>query len=193
MFRSLRFPARLGQAVAENARCQQSSFLEMVRRRQTQRLLQLRGPPPREAQEQSGLDLRSGTGDGVSRRHHLPGTVQARKRSCRDASRFRRTENRRPRHHSHADGSGVAHHHAGLRAAWRRPLRGFRRIQRRSVRPARRRLRQPRAHLRGRLQPQWQVGRSQSQRGHRRENRDERGPRDRKGFSVEAPSRKIFF
>src|SRR5437762_3987919 len=114
MFRSLRFPARLGQAVAENARCQQSSFLEMVRRRQTQRLLQLRGPPPREAQEQSGLDLRSGTGDGVSRRHHLPGTVQARKRSCRHASRFRRTKNRRPRHHSHAHDSGVAHHHAGL-------------------------------------------------------------------------------
>src|SRR5438477_12921155 len=55
MFRSLRFPARLVQAVAENARCKQSAFLEMVRWGQAQRLLQLRGPPLREEQEQSGL------------------------------------------------------------------------------------------------------------------------------------------
>src|SRR6266446_3344495 len=57
------------------------------------------------------------TRNGIPRRHHLPGTLQTRQRSCRDAARFRRAENRRPRHHPYADDSRVARHHAGVRAA----------------------------------------------------------------------------
>ena len=76
------------------------------------------------------------------------GWPQTRQRSRCDASRFSRPPNRRPRHDSHAHDSGVSDHHAGLRAAWRDSLRGVWRIQRRSVRLAGRRFRQPRAHLR---------------------------------------------
>ena len=71
---------------------------------------------------------------------------------------FCRPEDRRPRHHPHAHDSGTADHHAGLRAARRHPFGGVRRIQRRSLRPARRRFRQPRADLRRRLLPQRQAG-----------------------------------
>src|SRR5260370_2725059 len=58
MFRSLRFAARLGQAVAQDAGHQQAALLEMVRRRQTERLLQLCRPPSRQAQKQSRANLR---------------------------------------------------------------------------------------------------------------------------------------
>src|SRR5207253_3063623 len=46
MLRPLRFPPRLGQALAQDTGHEQPALLEMVRRRKTQRLLQLRRPPP---------------------------------------------------------------------------------------------------------------------------------------------------
>src|SRR5260370_532591 len=73
--------------------------------------------------------------------------------------RFGRTEDRGPRDHPHADDCGAAHHHAGLRAARRRPLRRLRRFQRRSLRPPCGGLRQPRADLLGQLLSQRQTHR----------------------------------
>ena len=61
---------------------------------------------------------------------------------------FAGLQSRRPRHDSHADDSGVADHHAGVRAARRDSFRRVWRIQRGSLRLARRRFRQPRTHLR---------------------------------------------
>ena len=71
------------QLLAHDARHQQSAVLEMVRRRQAQRLLQLRRSPSREAQEQGGADLRPRTGERAAHTRDLPGAVHARERGRR--------------------------------------------------------------------------------------------------------------
>ena len=67
---------------------------------------------------------------------------------------FAGLKSRRPRYDSHADDSGAAHHHVGVRASGRDSLGGIRWIQRRGLRETHRRLRQPSAHHCGRLLPQ---------------------------------------
>ena len=51
MFSRIRRAASLGQVLAHHARHQRSALLEVVRRRQAERLLQLRRSPPRKAQK----------------------------------------------------------------------------------------------------------------------------------------------
>ena len=148
MLPQLRRTPPLGPLLAHHARHQRPAVLEVVCRRQAQRLLQLRGPPPGPTQKQGCPDLRPRTRKRIRHGHHLPGALPPRKRSRRRPPRFRRTKNRRPRHHPHAHDPGASDHHAGLRPPGRGPLGGLRRLQRRSLRPARRRLRQPRPHLR---------------------------------------------
>ena len=77
---------------------------------------------------------------------------------------------RRPGDAAHAHGGRAAGHHARLREAGRHPLGGVRRVQRDRLRPADRRLGQPRPDHHGRLLPGRQDDRSQGQgrRGPRR-------------------------
>ena len=82
-------------------------------------------------------------------------------------------------------------HHARLRPARRHPLGRLRRVQRRGVRPARRRLREPRPHLHGRLLPQRQDDRPQGERRDRRGDRREGRPEDRQGPGLEALPREV--
>src|SRR5260370_9229936 len=65
----------LGSVLAHHAGTQQSAILEMVCRRQNQRLLQLRRPTSRAIQKQSGADFCSGAGRRSRHGHHLPGTL----------------------------------------------------------------------------------------------------------------------
>ncbi len=72
---------------------------------------------------------------------------------------FCESESRRSRHHSYANGSRVADYHAGLCSPGRDPLGGVRRLQRRGLRHARRRFRQPGPDHHGWLLSQWQDAR----------------------------------
>ena len=103
---------------AHHARHQRSAVLEVVRRRQDQCLVQLRGPAPRQVQEQSCDHLCSGTGVRSARIRHLPRAVCESERIRGVAARFLRVEGRRSRHHSYADGTRVADYHAGMCSAW---------------------------------------------------------------------------
>ena len=131
VLRGIRRPARLGPALAHDAGHEQPAVLEMVRRRQAQRLLQLRRPASGEVQEQGGADLRPRAGGRARVTRDLPGTVRAGQRGRGGAARLLRTEGRRSRDDPHADDSGAADHDAGVRAAGRHPLGRVRRIQRR--------------------------------------------------------------
>src|ERR1035438_1230787 len=75
MFPGVRRSAELGQVLGHYARYQRSAILEVVRGRQDQRLVQLRGPASRQVQEQSGDHLCSGTGNRGARIPHLPRTL----------------------------------------------------------------------------------------------------------------------
>src|SRR5258707_2672943 len=65
MLPRLRRTPALGSVLAHHAGRQQSTVLEMVCRRQNQRLLQLRRPPSRAIQKQSGADFCSGAGTKI--------------------------------------------------------------------------------------------------------------------------------
>src|SRR5437870_7515538 len=101
----------------------------MVHRRQDQRVLQLRGPPPGQAQEQGRFRFRAGAGKRAGCGHHVSGAVRPRERSGRAAPRPG-PQGGRPRHLSHADGSGAAHHDAGVCATGNHPFASLRRVQR---------------------------------------------------------------
>ena len=85
----------------------------------------------------------------------------------------------------------TAGHHARLREAGRHPLGGVRRVQRHRLRPADRRLGQPRPDHHGRLLPGRQDDRSQGQgrRGPRRGGQGRAG--SRQGAGLAAPPRSV--
>src|SRR5574337_767450 len=82
LFSGVRRPADLVGALQEGARHRQTAFLEMVRGRQAQCLLQLRGPSPRAVPQQGGVYLRGRTRRRTAARLDLPGTLCSRKRAC---------------------------------------------------------------------------------------------------------------
>ncbi len=161
----------------------------MVRGRQAECVLQLRRPASGQAPEQGSVNFCSGAGRRCARLGDLSRTVCAGERICRAAARFLRFEGGRSRDHPHADGSGVAGHHAGLCAAGSDSLGGVWRVQRRGLRHARGRLRQPRADHDGWLLPQWQAARSQSGRRYCARSRQQRRTHGRQGAGVEAAAR----
>ncbi len=182
----IRGHADLVRALAHDARHERPAVLEVVRRREDQRVLQLRRSPPGQVPEQGSADLRARAGRRRPGDAHLPGAVRPRERVRGAAARLRGTQVRRPRHDSHADGRRAADHDAGVRPPRRDPLGRLRRIQRRGVRHAGCGLGQPRAHLHGRLLPQRQDDRSQGRRRDRRGDGGEGGPEDRQGPGLEA-------
>ena len=175
----------------DGARHERSAVLEVVRRRKDQRLLQLRRPSPREAQEQGRDHLRAGARRRGSRHHHVPGALRSRERIRRAAARLRGPEGGRPRHDPHADGRRAADHDARVRAPRRRSLGRLRRVLRRGLRAARRRLGQPRPDLHGRVLPQRQDDRPQGGGGDRGRDGREGRPVDRQGPGLAALSRQV--
>ena len=104
----------------------ESAVRAMVRRRQDQRLLQLHRPPSDHASQEQSRDS-VGRRAGRSAHDHLSGTAPP-GGALRQRAEVARPQGRRPRHHLHADDSGAAHRHAGVRAAGHHSQRGVRRI-----------------------------------------------------------------
>ena len=69
-----------------------AALLEVVCRRQDQRLLQLRRPAPGEVQEQDRHHFVPEPDQREIRAHHLPGALRAGERVGRPAARFRRAQ-----------------------------------------------------------------------------------------------------
>ena len=164
----VRRSAQLGSVLAHHAGHHRRAVLEVVRGRQAQRVLQLRGPASRAVQEQGRVHLRPGAGGRPARGRHLSRPVHPGKRDGRAAARLRRASGGGPGNTAPADDPGTADHDAGVRTAGRRPLGGLRRLQRRGVRHPRRRLRQPGPDHHGRLLPERQAAGPQGERRHRR-------------------------
>ncbi len=173
------------------SRHERPAVLEMVRRGQDQRLLQLHRPQPGEVQEQGGDHLRPGAGGRRSGRADLSGALHTGQRIRGAAAGLCRAQGGGPRHDPHADGGGAADHDAGVREARRDPLRRVRRIFRRSVRHAGRRLGKPGADLHGRLLPHRQDDRPQGERRDRGRDSGEGRPEDRQGPRLEAISGQV--
>ena len=84
----------LVRVLAHHPRHQRRPLLEMVRRRQDQRILQLHRPAPGEEQEQDRHPFRPRAHQREVRAHHLPGAVRAGERVCRPAARLRQAQER---------------------------------------------------------------------------------------------------
>src|SRR5881398_308266 len=67
--------ADLVRALSHRPRYQRRAVLEMVRRRQDQRLVQLRGSPTRQVSKQSSLYFRARARSGAGRGHDVSGTL----------------------------------------------------------------------------------------------------------------------
>ena len=123
VLQGVRRPARLGRVLAHDARHQQPAVLEVVRRRQAQRLLQLRRPAPGASTRTRRPSIFVPEPDDEKYEHityqelYRPG-----ERVRGAAARLLRAQDRRPGDLPHADGAGAAGHDAGLRPARRHPL-----------------------------------------------------------------------
>ena len=98
-------------------------------------------------------------------------------------------KSRRSRHHSYADGPRVADYHAGMRPPGRDSLGCVWRLQRRGLRHARRRFRQPGPDHDGWLLSQRQAARPQSRRRYSAEHSQAGRPGRGKGPGLEASPR----
>ena len=122
-------PAGLGHAVHRGAGLVGRAVRQVVRRRQAQRRLQLRGPPCRGRQRRSG---RHPLGGRTRRRRARPHLRRAQGRGLQGRQRVDRAwpGRRRPGRDLHADGARGHRGDAGLRAAGRHAQRGVRRLLR---------------------------------------------------------------
>ncbi len=164
VLQGVRRPAHLGRLLAHDPGHQQPAVLEVVRRRQAQRLLQLRRPPPgRRARNKAALIWVPEPEDEDTQAITYQELYTPGQRVRRAAAGLLRPEDRRPGDVPPADGPRAAGLHAGLRPARRHPLGGVRRVQRRGVRRADRRLAEPHPGDDGRLLPQRRADRPQGQ------------------------------
>ena len=190
VLQGIRRPAALGRVLAHHPGHQQPAVLEVVRRRQAERQLQLRRPAPGQGPEQGRADLGARTRGHRRHRDHLPGALPPGERVRRGAAGPRRPGGR-PGHPAHADGARAARDHAGLRPARRRPLPGVRRVQRRRLRRPDRRLGQQDPHHDGRLLPQRRPARPQGQGGRGGRGGPQGGPGGRQGPGLAALPRPV--
>ena len=146
-------PAVLGDAVHRRARLVGRAVREVVRRRQAQRGLQLRGPPRRGRQRRPRRDP---LGRRTRRRQPHPDVLGAAGRGVEGGQRADRArpESRRPGRDLHADGARSDRRDAGLRAARGDAQRRVRRVLGgRAARPHRRRPGQAADHHRRAISP----------------------------------------
>ena len=141
LLQGVRGSAHVGCLLAHDAGHQQPAVLEVVRRRPTERLLQLRRPPPGDEPQQGGAHLGAGARRGGDESDHVPGALQPGERVRRAPARLLRREGRRPRDLPPADGARAARLDARLRPPRGDPFRGVRRVQRHGLRRPDRRLR----------------------------------------------------
>ena len=99
---------------------------QMVRGRRHQRRLQLHRPPPAHPRRPDRHHLGRRRSERF-KAHHLQG-IARRGLPLRQYSAQPQRQERRPRHHLHADDSGSGLRHARLRAHRRDPFRGVRRL-----------------------------------------------------------------
>ena len=149
--------------MAHDAGHEHRAVLQVVRRRQAERLVQLRRPARRGQSGQNGDHIRARARVRRARAHQLRGAAPAGERVRRTAARLRWAQGRRSGDAAHADGPRAAGHHARLREAGRHPFGGVRRVQRRRLREPHRGLGQPCADHHGRLLPGRPADRSQGQ------------------------------
>ncbi len=177
----------LVRVLAHDPRQSRPAVLEVVRRRQDQRLLQLRRPAPGEAQEQDGDPLRPRAGGRGDPAHHLPGAVRAGQRVRGAAARLLRPQDRRPRHAPHADDRRAPDHDARLRPARASSTpRSSSRVLGEGVRRSRRRLQEPRADHQDAYYRTGKLIDHKEKRRHRRGRRGEGRPEDREGPGLAA-------
>src|SRR6266702_8384075 len=175
LLQGIRGYADLVRAVSHGPRREQAALLEMVRGRQDQCELQLRGSPPRAVSQQGGARLRPRTRGRADARADVSGALCPRERDGGAAARLLRTQGGRPRDPSPADDARAAGNDARLCATGRHSLAGVRRILRSGVRHAHPGLGQPHPHLDGRLLARRKARRSQGERRHRGANRERDG------------------
>ena len=191
MLQGIRGPARLGHVLAHHARYQQRAVLEVVRRRSTERLLQLRRPPP-DPRPQQGRDhvgararVRRHTGD------HVSGALPARQRVRGAPAGLLWPEDRGHGDLPPADGARPAGVDAGMRSPRSHPLGGLRRVQRCGVRWPDRGLEEPHPDHHGRLLPKRRADRPQGQGGRGAGAGPGGRRRGREGAGVAPPRRPV--
>ena len=149
----------MAKALLQSAGPEQSPLFQVVRRRRTECFLQLPGSPPQQPAEQDCDHFRGGRRHG--QQNHLQAALPPRLPVCQRAEVHRR-QDRRPRHHLHADVDRSRHCHAGLRAHRRDALGRVRRLLGQEPSGTHHRCRRDRGHHRGRTDARWQGDRAQT-------------------------------